>query len=409
MNYLILLNRKFPFKSGEAFLENEIDEISKGFDKIIIYPSDVNIKDKETRIIKSKNVLTRVLEVDSLRKKQLKYIIKGIRYFFNGSEKSILKIGIEAYFLSASYTQANKIIQDLDKIKFQPSDTVYLYSYWLYVNAKVACLLKKYFFEKKIRCFAISRAHRFDIYEEKRKFSFLPQRKELLSDLNHIYACSNNGMEYLKTHYPEFADKITTSYLGTYDHGIGKINENSKFRIISCSRVSNIKRVNLIIEALKRLKDSDIPLEWTHLGGGDLYEKLKDDAKELSWMEVHLVGTISNTEVYNHYLTVPEDIFINVSSSEGLPVSIMEAISFGIPIIATDVGGTSEIVIDKVSGSLLPPNFTPEELAELIKSYAQMDRQMYRELRKSTRKFWEKHYQAPVNYSDFVKSIKELG
>ena len=38
------------------------------------------------------------------------------------------------------------------------------------------------------------------------------------------------------------------------------------------------------------------------------------------------------------------DIFINLSASEGIPVSIMDAISFGIPCIATNVGGTGEIV-----------------------------------------------------------------
>ena len=41
MKYLILIDRKFPYKTGEAFLENEINEISKFFDKIVIFPIDV--------------------------------------------------------------------------------------------------------------------------------------------------------------------------------------------------------------------------------------------------------------------------------------------------------------------------------------------------------------------------------
>ncbi|MFR4320263.1 MAG: glycosyltransferase [Blautia massiliensis (ex Durand et al. 2017)] len=44
---------------------------------------------------------------------------------------------------------------------------------------------------------------------------------------------------------------------------------------------------------------------------------------------------------------------MNVSSSEGIPVSIMEATSFGIPGIATDAGGTKEIIRDKENGVLL--------------------------------------------------------
>ena len=62
----------------------------------------------------------------------------------------------------------------------------------------------------------------------------------------------------------------------------------------------------------------------------------------------------------------PIDIFINVSSSEGLPVAIMEAISFDIPIIATNVGGTSEIVTPE-TGILIAPDSAPELIAARIR------------------------------------------
>ena len=54
MKYLILLNRKFPYKTGEAYLENEIEEISRHFDKVLIYPSDVKQGEKLTRTIQKK-------------------------------------------------------------------------------------------------------------------------------------------------------------------------------------------------------------------------------------------------------------------------------------------------------------------------------------------------------------------
>lgn len=49
------------------------------------------------------------------------------------------------------------------------------------------------------------------------------------------------------------------------------------------------------------------------------------------------------------------DIFVNPSYSEGLPTSVMEAASVGLPIIATDVGGTREIIRNMESGILIPP------------------------------------------------------
>ena len=50
-------------------------------------------------------------------------------------------------------------------------------------------------------------------------------------------------------------------------------------------------------------------------------------------------------------------MFINLSSSEGIPVSIMEAQSFGIPVIATNVGGSGEIVVSE-TGVLVDENRT---------------------------------------------------
>ena len=117
---------------------------------------------------------------------------------------------------------------------------------------------------------------------------------------------------------------------------------------------------------------------------------------------------IPNKDVYSYYQTHPVDLFVNVSSSEGLPVSIMEAISYGIPVIATDVGGTSEIVEDGVNGNLIPMSFKPEELAGKIRKYVRMNREEMKELRGATRKLWEERFQAVKNYDLFAKNLLKL-
>lgn len=86
----------------------------------------------------------------------------------------------------------------------------------------------------------------------------------------------------------------------------------------------------------------------------------------------------------------------------------MEAISYGIPTIATDVGGTSEIVVDGVSGYLLREQFEPEELATCIKRVADLSETEYSELRKSTRKLWLEKFQAKKNYLEFSQLICRL-
>jgi glycosyltransferase involved in cell wall biosynthesis len=56
------------------------------------------------------------------------------------------------------------------------------------------------------------------------------------------------------------------------------------------------------------------------------------------------------------------DVFCLASHHEGLPIAVMEAMAIGLPIVATDVGGLSELVVDGVHGRLVPPH-RPDLLA----------------------------------------------
>ncbi|MBL3200697.1 glycosyltransferase, partial [Klebsiella pneumoniae] len=58
-----------------------------------------------------------------------------------------------------------------------------------------------------------------------------------------------------------------------------------------------------------------------------------------------LWGTVPHETIISFFAANPVHLFLNLSTMEGIPVSIMEAISFGIPVVATDVGAVSEIVI----------------------------------------------------------------
>lgn len=68
---------------------------------------------------------------------------------------------------------------------------------------------------------------------------------------------------------------------------------------------------------------------------------------------VHLVGEVLPAEVSHHLAAA--DVFVNPSHSEGLPTAVLEAAAVGLPIVATDVGGTSLIVGDGEGGFLVPP------------------------------------------------------
>lgn len=99
------------------------------------------------------------------------------------------------------------------------------------------------------------------------------------------------------------------------------------------------------------------------------------------------------------------DLFVNVSSSEGIPVSIMEAMSFGIPCIATDVGGSGEIVIDRYNGILLKDDFRIQDFIQALDWYLKMDSNTILELRKNVYLSWERKYNAETNYTEFVEEL----
>ena len=87
-------------------------------------------------------------------------------------------------------------------------------------------------------------------------------------------------------------------------------------------------------------------------------------------MNLILPGVVPNNEISNIYKKYKPDFFINLSSTEGVPVSIMEAF-FGMPVIATNVGGTSEIINDSVGAIInsdIDFDVTINQIDRVIKS-----------------------------------------
>ncbi|PZC52367.1 hypothetical protein LH53_05140 [Mesotoga sp. TolDC] len=99
------------------------------------------------------------------------------------------------------------------------------------------------------------------------------------------------------------------------------------------------------------------------------------------------------------------DLFINTSSTEGLPVSIMEAMSFGIPIMATDVGGTSELVTDE-TGVLIPGNCSPEDVSEALNSISKRSRST--DFRNQVRNAWKSKVNPQENFTHFAEQLNAI-
>jgi colanic acid/amylovoran biosynthesis glycosyltransferase len=409
---LVFLTKTFPFASGEEFIENELPALAQRFDKVILIATSVPDAAKQTRSV-PENVEIHKIYASDVNKALLR---SAAGYFFHipkeyESDADKLAIGhspekrlFRAYFLAKGLTVAKKASAILEKTDISQADGITFYSYWFYDTALAAIELKQQC--KARKCSAYSRAHGYDLYPRDGLTRYLPLRPYLLENLDSVFPCSENGSHYLKNLYPEYAAKITTRYLGTTDHGIGPDKETGVFRIASCCHISPLKRVELLAQALAKLSNSELHLEWIHFGGGSELESLKQYAAEnLSFMKVTFAGETANSDLMKFYQQNRVDLFVNTSTSEGLPVSIMEACSFGIPIAATDVGGTREIVHDGENGYLLDSNLSPKILAETIASFCRKTKEERAAMRRASREIWEKNFNASENYENFARNI----
>jgi glycosyltransferase involved in cell wall biosynthesis len=171
-----------------------------------------------------------------------------------------------------------------------------------------------------------------------------------------------------------------------------------------------VKRLYLIVRGLARTaeKRPDSRFTWQHFGSGPLMEDISRLAKQVLPDNVTALfpGYKVNDALKLFYRNEPVDLFMNTSESEGTPVAIMEAMSCGIPVVATAVGGNPEIV-NAESGLLLSPDPSSEEVAEVVLRLMD-DRRMLRKLAEGARRTWQERYNAERNFMDFALELKSL-
>jgi glycosyltransferase involved in cell wall biosynthesis len=139
-------------------------------------------------------------------------------------------------------------------------------------------------------------------------------------------------------------------------------NAHARRRIIYVGRLSLEKRVDHLLTAFKLIDDPS--LELLIAGDGPQSTLFRSMAKHLGLNNVTFAGSVPDAvlpSLYNSSL-----LFATASDSENSPVSILEAMACGKPIVATEAGGTPEVVADGFSGLLAKPN-SPEDLASKIR------------------------------------------
>ncbi len=280
---------------------------------------------------------------------------------------------------------------------------------WFHVEAFAAAMLK----EKDPGIVTASLAHSFEVNPDRNRYVCYMQNAYRHRYIDKILFISETVRAMYRRKLREdlgLEDEHTcVAYLGS--HNDGALNPPGEGKaILTCSNCVPLKRLDLLMACYEKgLLPEDV--SWTHFGDGPEYERLTRAAasvmQQRPGVSIRFAGRVSNAELLDNYAHEHVDLFLNVSTVEGLPVSIMEALSFGVPVAATDVGGTAEI-LDDGCGFLLPADLTPEQLAECVLAFFALPADRAEAMRAHARERWAERFDAGRNIPRLLDAIESV-
>jgi glycosyltransferase involved in cell wall biosynthesis len=408
---VVLFTESYPYHRAaeQTFLDPEMAHLARAFARVVLVPAAIG---------GARSDLPANVEVDDSlassgsargRWRRLAHALSPV---LAGELATRPRVALDPNALRrllAFLAQARSVREWLPRLlearQIDTRHTVF-YTYWQDIRTMGIALAKSSRPELQL----VSRAHGSDLYEERQRPPYLPCRRRLLAALDRLYLVSEHGREYLRRRHPGAASRLRVSRLGVRDPRVlTSPSSDGVFRIVSCAYVVEVKRLDRLAEALAMAARAkpDQAFEWHHLGGGPLEEQLKAVAARAAPpnLRCHFLGNLSNAAVLAFYKERPVDLFANTSESEGLPVSIMEALSHGIPVLAPAVGGVPEIVDDE-TGVLLRAAPTTEEVAAGILRILEEGAPSGR--RRGARRRWETTCDADRNFAQFADELRAL-
>ena len=440
---LVLFSNTYPFGGGETFLADEVPYLAEQFHRITIFP--LYRPDGEMRPHPaSVDIATPLLPFDHKNKKG--FLKKGLfntapfffatKEFFRAlfgtnihletrkgkvSSPTHKKAGVFKrlriffnYFLMLRTILGNKKLMEEVVRECCFADKIYFY--WGDKSAMLIPFLKKLVKPNvEIMPMFCARFHGSDLYEGAK--GYLPFRDMIMEHTDYAIPVSYDGMNYIKHNYNPCPKIIEVWHLGSAHHDENFHNfiagKNNTFRIVGCANAIPLKRISLVIKAIQLIKEDRSTMEkirqrgfdritYTHFGGGNMLQRLRDEAKD---EDIDLRGAKPHGEILDFYKEKGADLFVLASRSEGIPVSIMEAMSYGIPVIATNVGGVSELFRNCPVGYIVDADITAEDLKDQIIEYLLLPDEIHAQMKQNCYVNWKEEWDAQTNYTRFAEEL----
>ncbi len=417
---IFLFTKKFPYGKQETYLFDELPFLIKEFKTIYIIPYDeYDYKENENRLSHETGI--EIIKINSLTK-TLSWQKKFVREFailkvlctelLFGRERKKHLIIIKSILAQLRNLYTNHLVL-LDFIQTNIKDTtkIIAYNYWLHRGVIISYWLKR---KSAKKVTIISRAHSLDLYHKSwndfLKFKtplFLPFEFFKVKNIDKIFSISTHGYNHFLSLFPKYKSKFKIARLGVFDNVSPMQNKTNNVKIIvTCSGIDKNKRMYLMPSILAKL---NVDFKWIHFGWGDNkdIEQLQFEINKYNLQnKCELKGYTPHHEIIEFYKNNYVDLFCNLSTAEGIPVSLMEAASFGIPMVATNTVGNPEIVNNE-NGFLIEIDFNTDELSALLNSYFD-NAELIQRKREAARNTFLETYNAEKNYTQFAKQLTSL-
>jgi len=204
--------------------------------------------------------------------------------------------------------------------------------------------------------------------------------KKILTSLDHVYTVSTRTLDFYNRRHPQISDKV--SFLPTWvDQEIFYIADEAKNSIRrELVDISKVSPENTWILFVGRLQEQKAPLRLVEvfheyvklkprstlliIGEGNLKKVMQQKARELGvYSDIHFLGVRTQDELAR--FCQASDVLTLTSNYEGMPRCCLEALGCGLPVVSTDVGEVSRVVLNGFSGEVVD-NYAPDSIARAI-------------------------------------------
>lgn len=224
-------------------------------------------------------------------------------------------------------------------------------------------LVSKKLFNKKV-IFHLHSSN-FHIFYENASSKTKLKIRDLINQSDAVIVLSEEWRDFILDNFKQKRIRILENIVEKQNK-LNKRSNNDNLILLFLGRLGERKGIFDLLEVLSNMNELNKNAIELYIGGDGEVKRLEESIKDNNLKNVHFVGWVKDQQ--KDKLLNKCDVFVLPSYNEGLPISLLEAMSYGKPILSTETGGIPRILKNNVNGFLIEPG-NKTQLQESILKY----------------------------------------